>query len=101
MRNLVIEYPSSDIVAETQTGVLVHSVIGAHTANPYSGDFSIEARNSFLVENGEVKQPIKSLMIAGNIFDMLKNIDGAGADPRAVGGIVVPTLRVPDMQVIG
>ncbi len=101
VRNLVIEYPSSDIVAETQNGVLVHSVIGAHTANPYSGDFSIEARNSFLVENGEVKQPIKSLMIAGNIFDMLKNIDGSGADPRAVGEIVVPTLRVPDMQVIG
>lgn len=101
VRNLVIGYPPGDIVAETQNGVLVHSVIGAHTANPYSGDFSIEARNSFLVEYGEVKQPIKSLMIAGNIFDMLKNIDGAGADPRAVGGIVVPTLRVPDMQVIG
>jgi len=40
-------------------------------------------------------------MIAGNIFDMLKNIDGSGADPRAVGELVVPTLRVPDMQVIG
>ncbi|MEA1894420.1 MAG: TldD/PmbA family protein [Euryarchaeota archaeon] len=101
VRNLVIEYPSSDIVAETHKGVLVHSVIGAHTANPYSGDFSIEARNSFLVESGEVKQPIKSLMIAGNIFDMLKNIDGSGTDSRAVGGVVVPTLRVPDMQVIG
>jgi len=103
VRNLVLNYqrPASDVIAETDSGVLVHSVIGAHTANPYSGDFSIEARNSFMVENGEVKQPIKSLMIAGNIFDMLKNIDGSGADPRAVGGIVVPTLRVPDMQVIG
>ncbi|NIA10593.1 MAG: TldD/PmbA family protein [Nitrospiraceae bacterium] len=101
MRNLVLEYPSSDVIAETQNGVLVHSVIGAHTANPYSGDFSVEARNSFLVENGEVKKPIKSLMIAGNVFDLLKNIDGAGTDVRAVGDIVVPTVRVSGMQVVG
>ncbi len=101
VRNLVLEYPPSDVIAETQNGVLVHSVIGAHTANPYSGDFSVEARNSFLIENGEVKKPIKSLMIAGNVFDLLKNIDGAGTDVRAVGDIVVPTVRVSDMQVVG
>lgn len=100
-RNLVLEYPSGDLIAETENGVLVHSVIGAHTANQYSGDFSIEARNSFLVENGEIKRPIKSLMIAGNVFDLLKKIDGAGTDVRAVGGIVVPTVRVSEMQVVG
>lgn len=101
VRNLVLEYPSSDVIAETDNGVAVHSVIGAHTANQYSGDFSVEARNSFLIENGEIKRPIKSLMIAGNVFDLLKNIDGAGTDIRAVGGIVVPTLRVSGMQVVG
>ncbi len=101
VRNLVLTYPASDVIAETENGVLVHSVIGAHTANHYSGDFSVEARNSFLIKNGEVKQPIKSIMIAGNVFDLLKNIDGAGTDVRAVGDIVVPTVRVSDMQVIG
>lgn len=101
VRNLVLGYPASDVVAETTSGVLIHSVIGAHTANQYSGDFSIEARNSFLVENGAVTKPIKSLMIAGNIFDLLKKIDGAGTDVRAVGDIVVPTLRVSDVQVVG
>ncbi|MEA1908755.1 MAG: TldD/PmbA family protein [Euryarchaeota archaeon] len=103
VRNLVLNYqrPASDVIAETDSGVLVHSVIGAHTANHYSGDFSVEARNSFLIKNGEAKQPIKSIMIAGNVFDLLKNIDCVGADVRAVGDIVVPTVRVSDMQVIG
>ena len=103
VRNLVLKYqrPASDVIAETDSGVLVHSVIGAHTANHYSGDFSVEARNSFLIKNGEAKQPIKSIMIAGNVFDLLKNIDGVGTDVRAVGDIVVPTVRVSDMQVIG
>ena len=101
VRNLVLEYPASDVVSETTNGVLIHSVIGAHTANQYSGDFSIEARNSFLIENGAVTKPIKSLMIAGNIFDLLKKIDGAGTDVRAVGEIIVPTLRVSGVQVVG
>ena len=103
VRNLVLNYqrPASDVIAETDRGVLVHSVIGAHTANHYSGDFSVEARNSFLIKNGEVKQPIKSIMIAGNMFDLLKNIDCVGSDVRVVGDIVVPTVRVSDMQVIG
>ncbi|MEA1907364.1 MAG: TldD/PmbA family protein [Euryarchaeota archaeon] len=103
VRNLVLNYqhPANDVIAETDRGVLVHSVIGAHTANHYSGDFSVEARNSFLIKNGEAKQPIKSIMIAGNVFDLLKNIDCVGADVRAVGDIVVPTVRVSDMQVIG
>jgi len=101
VRNLVLEYPTSDVVSETTNGVLIHSVIGAHTANQYSGDFSIEARNSFLIENGAVTKPMKSLMIAGNIFDLLKKIDGAGTDVRAVGEIIVPTLRVSGVQVVG
>jgi len=101
VHNLVLEYPTSDVIAETEKGVLVHSVIGAHTANQYSGDFSIEARNAFMIENGEVTQPIKSLMIAGNVFEMLKKIDGAGTDTRVIGGVILPTLRIPDLRIVG
>lgn len=100
-RNFVIEYPSSDIIAETKEGVTVHSVIGAHTANPISGDFSVEARNSFLIKNGEIASPVKSMMLSGNIFDVLKNIDGVGKDVRKVGNVVTPTIRVARMRVVG
>lgn len=101
IRNLIIKHPSSDVVAETQDGVLVHTVIGAHTSNPISGDFSVEARNSFLVKNGEIASPIKSMMISGNIFDVLRNIDGTGKDIRKVGNVITPTVRVSKMKIIG
>ncbi len=77
------------------------SVIGAHTANPISGDFSVEARNSFLIKNGEISSPIKSMMISGNIFDVLRNINGLGKDKRKVGNIITPTVRVSRMRVVG
>ncbi len=87
------------VLAETKRGYLVTGVIGAHTANPVSGDFSVEARNVFLVEDGEAGRPIRSLMLAGNVFDLLGSIK-AGTDARMVGSVVVPTVKV-EMKVVG
>ncbi|HEY9205471.1 MAG TPA: TldD/PmbA family protein [Candidatus Methanoperedens sp.] len=101
IRNLIIEHPSYDIITETRNGVIVNSVIGAHTANPISGDFSVEARNSFIIRNGEIISPIKSMMISGNIFDVLAKLDGAGKDSRKVGNVITPTVRVSKMRVVG
>ncbi len=101
IRNLIVEYPPSDIIAETKDGVIINTVIGAHTANPISGDFSVEARNSFLIKDGEVASPIKSMMVSGNIFDMLQTMDGAGKDVRKVGNMITPTVRIPRMRIIG
>lgn len=98
-RNVRFEYPRSDVLKETKGGIYVNSVIGAHTANPISGDFSVECRNAFVVENGAMAKPIKSLMLSGNVFDLLKKIDGMGKDDRAVGVVISPTVRVKEMRV--
>ena len=101
LSNFIIQFPKSDVIAETKKGIYINTVIGAHTANEISGDFSVEGRNAFLIENGEITAPIKSVMISGNVFEMLKNIDGAGKDVRNVGGIVTPSIRISEMSVIG
>ena len=85
IRNLIVSSPDArDLLAETK-GYLVNGLIGAHTANPISGDFSVEARNAFFVAPGEDAKPIRSLMLAGNFFELLKDIE-IGRDVRAVGG---------------
>ena len=98
-RNIRLEFPRSDVIKETKNGIYVNSVIGAHTANPISGDFSVECRNAFIVENGAITTPVKSLMISGNIFDLLKKIDAMGKDDRPVGVVISPTVRIRDMRV--
>jgi PmbA protein len=101
LRNFIIDYPKTDVIADTKSGVFVNTVIGAHTANSISGDFSVEARNAFTIKDGTLDKPVKSLMISGNVFEILKNISGAGFDVRKVGGIITPSIRVSDMSVIG
>ncbi|MEL4304392.1 TldD/PmbA family protein [Methanococcoides sp. LMO-2] len=100
-RNLIMDHPQSDIIDETEEGVFINTVIGAHTANAISGDFSVEARNAFTIKDGEIDKPIKSLMLSGNIFDMLSNITGAGKDIRKVGGTVTPSLKISNMSIVG
>ncbi|HTY90006.1 MAG TPA: TldD/PmbA family protein [Methanocella sp.] len=97
--NVRFEYPRSDVIGETKKGIYVNSIIGAHTANPITGDFSVECRNSFIVEDGRKTKPIKSLMMGGNAFQFLNNITGMGRDDRKMGAFVVPTVRVKDVHV--
>ena len=98
-RNILFEYPRSDVVKETGRGIYVNSLIGAHTANPISGDFSVECRNAFVVEDGAMARPIKSMMIGGNVFDLLKKVDGMGRDDKPVGAVISPTVRIKDIRV--
>jgi PmbA protein len=92
LRNLIVSSDHAfDLEAETK-GMLVNGFIGAHTANPISGDFSVEARNSFFVSPGEAPRPISSMMLAGNIFDLLKDID-VGTDVRVVEAVVTPSVK--------
>lgn len=99
IRNTIMSSPDAhDLFAEAE-GYLVNGLIGAHTANPISGDFSVEARNVFYIAPGEDPKPIRSLMLAGNIFEILLDIE-LGTDVRSVGSIVTPTAKVR-MNVIG
>ena len=99
--NFVLSYPTSDLISETKEGVLITSVIGGHTANSVSGDFSLEGMGAFEIKDGCISKPIKQIMISGNVFDLIKKIDGLDTDVKTVGNVVVPTVRVRDLKVVG
>ena len=50
--NLEFKFSEMKKLSEIDRGVLTTSVLGAHTANPISGDFSVEASNAFKINNG-------------------------------------------------
>ncbi|MGD0953128.1 MAG: TldD/PmbA family protein [Methanotrichaceae archaeon] len=99
LRNLIVGSEHAFDLQDETKGMLVNGFIGAHTANPISGDFSVEARNSFFVAPNEAPRPISSMMLAGNIFELLKDMD-VGTDVRAVDAVVTPSIRAR-MKVVG
>ena len=99
--NLEFEFGEMRDLSEIKNGVLTTSVLGAHTANPISGDFSVEASNAFKIENGELTDPINKAMISGNIFEIMKNVEGLNSEIKQYGSFIIPKLLVHDLRVVG
>ena len=57
--------------------LLVTQLEGHAGCNTVSGDISIGVQG-FLLENGRRIQPVDSVTVAGNFFDVLHNIRGSG-----------------------
>jgi PmbA protein len=81
--------------------VYVHSVVGAHTANPMSGEFSVEISNAFWMEDGSFEEPVRSAMMSGNVFDMHKDIAGLSKETRAIGSLILPSIKLNKQHLIG
>ena len=55
-----------------QTDVIVHSVLGVHTQDRVSGDFSLSAPLSLAVSNGQVEGRVRGT-ISGNLWSLLRD----------------------------
>jgi PmbA protein len=97
--NFIVDGPRTDVADERV--IYVHSVVGAQTANPMSGDFSVEISNSFWMEDGDFQAPIRSAMLAGNIFAMHIETGGISEEVRQIGSLVLPSIRLISQRVIG
>jgi PmbA protein len=96
---LVLEGPVADVMADR--AIYVRSVVGAHTANAITGDFSVEVSNPSFVEDGVFTTPVRTAMWGGNVFDLLSAIDGVTEETRTIGEMVLPALRVADQRLVG
>lgn len=72
--------------------VLVDDILGAHTMNPVSGDFSVGA-SGFVCENGR-RRPFRGATIAGNLGELFASIAEVGDDLRFFGSVAAPSVLV-------
>lgn len=64
-----------DLLVKAEGGVYITQLKGLHAgANAVTGDFSIESAG-FLIRDGKLGAPVKSFTVAGNFYDLLKNIE--------------------------
>ena len=72
------------MIGRVDKGLLVREVLGMHTANPISGDFSVGIAGLW-IEGGKVAYPVREGAIAGNLISIFSGIDAVGSDLRFVG----------------
>lgn len=81
------------------TGLLVTELMG-QGVNIVTGDYSRGAAG-YWVENGIIQYPVHEITIAGNLADMLMNIQAVGAVPEVRGSVQTGSVLIGDMQVAG
>ena len=95
-----------ELLKKAGNGVYINSLGGLHAgANPISGDFSLQSAG-FLIENGVKTTAVKSFTVAGNFYELLKNITAVANNshlPTAMGmtAFGAPTTLVEGLSVAG
>lgn len=101
--NLVVEkgvFSRERLIEETDDGLIVWDVQGAHSSNSVSGEISVVANPCWVVKNGEVLGAAKGVMIADNFYEMLKRVDGVADDVRKYFYLVSPSVRFSEVGVV-
>lgn len=102
----------ASIIKNTSHGLFVRKM-GGGQVNTTNGDFVFEVQEGYIIENGELKYPVRGATLTGNGPEVLNNIDMVGSDLGfAIGtcgkdgqGVPVsdaqPTIRIRQLTVGG
>jgi PmbA protein len=98
-RGFFIEKGERDIRGAMTDGIVIEELMGTHTANPITGDFSLGAVGH-LYKNG-IKTPFKGVIFSGNIFELLNNVKEVGTDLMFYGTFGSPSLFIEGIKISG
>lgn len=91
------EKPKDEIIRNIKKGILLERFSGGRPSA--DGEFSGVAKNSYYIENGELKYPISETMISGNIQEMFSNIGEISSDRIDFGYCIFPWISFKGVTV--
>ena len=100
------ELTEEALLAKAGNGVYITDLSGLHAgADAISGDFSLQSAG-YMIENGVKTRYVKAFTVAGNFYELLKNIVELANNsqlPRAMGSTTfgAPTTWVDGLSVAG
>ncbi|CEO14847.1 modulator of DNA gyrase [[Clostridium] sordellii] len=91
-----------ELMNELDEGVIITDFAGLHSgANSITGDFSL-ASKGFYIKDGRKIYPIDQITVAGNFFELLKNIKDIGNDLNfPISSIGSPSVVVEGLSIAG
>lgn len=88
-----------ELIKEVRNGFYVTAMLG-HGANLVTGEYSRGA-NGLWIENGELTRPVQEVTVAGNLTQMLQDLDAIGSDLQFHGSTGAPTIRFKELTISG
>lgn len=89
----------SDLITTLGDGLVVDQMLGSGAG--ISGEFSINVDLGYRVRRGEIVGRVKDTMVAGNVYQALKQVVHLGGDADWNGSCYTPSLIVEGLSVTG
>ena len=79
------------LVSEIDKGIIISRFSG--NVNPVNGDFSGVVKGGRLVMNGTIRHAVREVMVAGNVFEALRRLNGISSERKTIYGSILPFMR--------
>lgn len=79
------------LVSEMKNGIIISRFSG--NVNSVNGDFSGVVKGGRLVKNGAVQHAVKEVMVAGNVFEALRRLNGVSRERKVIYDSILPYMR--------
>lgn len=73
-----------ELIGDIKYGIYVKGALGGQTELEM---FTFSAQCGYIIKDGKIKEPVRDVILSGNVFETLKNIDAIGNDLKLHGGI--------------
>jgi PmbA protein len=93
------KHTAEEIIGSVSSGLYVVELIG-FGVNVVNGDYS-RGVTGLWIEDGKLAYPVQEVTIAGNLRQMLQDIEMIGRDIRFMGPVAAPTLKISNMTLSG
>jgi len=89
-----------DLIKQVSSGMLVEELLGIHTANPITGEFSVGVSGKW-IERGQTTHAVTGMAMAGTLEDIFQRVEDLAGDLRFVGESGSPGILVASVKLSG
>ena len=79
------------LISEIDKGILISRFSG--NVNPVNGDFSGVVKGGRLIMHGTIQHAVKEVMVAGNVFEALRRLNGISRERKVIYDSILPYMR--------
>jgi TldD protein len=78
------DYTFEKMLSEVDNGIYAIGALGGQTNMEM---FTFSAEEAFMIRNGKLQEKVRDVVLTGNVFETLMNIDAIGSDLQIHGGL--------------
>ena len=99
--NLIIAHGNKSIeelIGEIDKGLYIPRIPPA-MVNPLTGQFSVELRQAFRIERGEIGEAVRWGMLSDNVYGMLNRIISISRTSTKIYNFIVPAISISNTKI--